>query len=104
VTIRIRVRPEAEADIADAYSWYEESRPGLGEGFLEAVRESLRSVQTHSEGYAVVHADIRRVLLRRFPYGLFYYLARDEIVVLGCLHARRDPKTWQARGRRRGEA
>lgn len=46
-----------------------------------------------------VHADIRRVLLRVFPYALFYVIEENAIVILGCFHGRRDPQTWKDRGR-----
>lgn len=45
----------------------------------------------------VVHRDTRRLLLRRFPYGVFYRLVKDEIVVVGCLHAKRHPRVWRGR-------
>jgi plasmid stabilization system protein ParE len=47
--------------------------------------------------YSVVHGEKRRALLRRFPYALTYRASEDEVVILACLHARRDPKRWQRR-------
>jgi plasmid stabilization system protein ParE len=36
-------------------------------------------------------------LLRRFPYGIYYRLYPDSIVIVACMHGRRDPKRWQSR-------
>jgi hypothetical protein len=41
--------------------------------------------------------DASRGRLRRFPYGLFYRILPDALVVLACFHARRDPRRWQER-------
>ena len=48
--------------------------------------------------YAVLYKDIRRGLLRRFPDGIFYFVEQEQIVILACFHARRNPKQWQRRG------
>jgi plasmid stabilization system protein ParE len=91
------LRPAAAADVEDAWQWYEARRDGLGDEFLEAVRETLESIPAHPESAPVVHRDIRRHLLRRFPYGIFYRLIRGELVVVACFHAKRDPRVWRSR-------
>ena len=37
MTLEVRLRPEAEQDLADAATWYEEQRQGLGHEFLDEV-------------------------------------------------------------------
>jgi toxin ParE1/3/4 len=66
------IRPEAEAEIAEAYDYYEAVSEGLGSAFLLAVEACLDSIQRSPEMYAAFYKDIRRGLLRRFPYGIFY--------------------------------
>jgi len=88
-------RPAAAADIEDAFLWYEAHRDGFGDEFLETVRSALESIVRHPESAPVVHGDIRRQLLRRFPNGLFYRVADGQVVVLGCLHGRRSPAVWR---------
>jgi toxin ParE1/3/4 len=92
------IRPEAEADLAEAFAWYEERRRGLGERFLLSVEASLATIQRHPESFPLVHGPIRRALLRRFPYGVFYTVEEPAIVVLAVFHCRRDPRGWQERG------
>ena len=95
---QVVVRPAAAADIEDAYHWYEQQRPGLGEDFLVALRSTLDRVVTHPEAFAVVHRATRRALVpRRFPYGLFYRIYGDTIVVVACMHAKRNPQRWRRR-------
>ena len=47
--------------------------------------------------FPAVYGQIRRALLRRFPYGIFYTLEEDVIVILACFHTKRDPKTMRNR-------
>jgi plasmid stabilization system protein ParE len=45
----------------------------------------------------VVRGEVRRAVLRRIPYSVIFTVREDEIVVIACFHARRDPKGWQYR-------
>jgi plasmid stabilization system protein ParE len=95
---RVIVRPAAAADIEDAYRWYESRRPGLGEEFLLALNSTRDRVLEHPEAYPVLHRTTRRALIpQRFPYGLFYRIYGDTIVIVACMHAKRDPRRWQRR-------
>ncbi|WP_447600377.1 type II toxin-antitoxin system RelE/ParE family toxin [Nitrospira sp. Nam80] len=99
MTIRVRFRDEANADVIEALAWYRKRGLQLGEEFLSALDSCLAKVQSVPESHPVVHRDIRRALLRRFPYGIFYVYEGDVITVLACFHAKRDPATWKERAR-----
>jgi toxin ParE1/3/4 len=92
-----RFRPEAEADLADAYRWYEDKRVGLGDEFLDTVDRVIAQVLAHPECGTPIHRTARRVLLDRFPYGVYYRVATDAIVIVACFHASRDPQHWRER-------
>ena len=95
---RVVVRPAAAADIEDTYEWYESRQPGLGEQFLAALRSVQERLLDHPESFPVLYRDTRRALIQqRFPYGLFYRIYGDTIVVVACMHAKRDPRRWQRR-------
>jgi plasmid stabilization system protein ParE len=97
MTPRLVVRSAAEADIAHAALWYEQRAPGLGADFLRAVDVALAEIARMPERFPVVHLACRRVLLRRFPYGV-YFVPTDELIsVVACMHAHRDPRRWQER-------
>ncbi len=95
----LTISREAESDLAEAFAWYEERRPGLGSEFLEAVEVCLSSIENHPFGHARVHRRIRRALLRRFPFGVFYIVEHDRIEILACFHFRRDPGQLRTRSR-----
>ncbi len=97
MTYKIIVRPEAEREIQEAFDWYENRSEGLGAEFLRAADACLSGVQRNPEVYQIVHTEIRRALLRRFPYALFYLVREDTIIVLACFHIKRSPADWQRR-------
>ncbi len=57
----------------------------------------MAQVAENPEAYPILHRNTRRIRLRRFPYGLFYRLYPDMIVIVACMHARRDPVRWKHR-------
>ena len=91
------VRPAASADVEDAYRWYEAQQTGLGEEFLAAANTVMESVVANPLQFPVIHRQTHRALFRRFPYGLYYRIVDDQIVVVACMHARRNPRRWQSR-------
>ena len=94
---RVVFLPEASSDIADAYAWYEERAPGLGEDFLRCVEAAVLIIQRHPHLYAVAIDDFRRALIRRFPFQVFYEPLTDAIVVYAVFHCSRNPQKWRQR-------
>lgn len=88
---RLIVRPLAARDLRAAQDWYDEQREGLGDEFRAAVDLQLARVLERPRLYPVVYGDVRRAILRRFPYLLYFGLSGDQVVLLACLHSRREP-------------
>jgi toxin ParE1/3/4 len=91
------ITPEAEEDLADAKRWYDRQRRGLGQDFLLCVEEALERIRRIPQGASEVLPGVRRVVVRRFPYGVFYRVDPDQIAVIAVYDSRRDPRGWQAR-------
>ncbi len=94
---RLRLTPEAELDLDEAYGWYQAQRPGLAADFLGAVGACIASIRRHPESYQLVDPTMRRALLRRFPYAVFYEVGAVEIVVYAVFHCARNPRAWRRR-------
>jgi plasmid stabilization system protein ParE len=94
----IRVRPQVEGEIVEAMAWYERRAPELGLEFYRTYLEVLTRIAENPELYRKVRGDVRRVVLRRFPYAVFYLFDGDEIVIVSCLHEKRSPDRWPDRG------
>jgi plasmid stabilization system protein ParE len=104
LSLKVRVTPEAQADLDEAQDWYEAASQGLGFRFLEAIESSLRLAADWPEAAPLVSTDARRALVQGFPYGLYYVAEGSYLVLLGCVHVRRHPRVWRSRLRRSPEA
>lgn len=91
------LRPAAAGDVEDAYAWYESQRTGLGDEFLTAVNQAVAAISENPLQYPVIHRQTRRIFLRRFPYGLYFRLVDDDLVIVACMHGNRDPRRWESR-------
>lgn len=94
--------PRADLDLEAAFKWYEHERPGLGLEFLDELRAAYGRIARGPLGYQDVGSSIRRVLLRRFPYAVYFTIDGQSVVVIAVLHASRDPSEWQRRGNEPG--
>ena len=91
------VRPEAESDLQMAFGWYEERVEGLGRAFVRNIDSVLSSIVRSPDTYPRIHKQIRRALVRRFPFGIFYIFNDEKITVLAVMHVKRHPLHWQVR-------
>lgn len=97
MSLPVVTRPAAATEIETAYRWYEKERAGLGFEFLEAVDKLVRTIAENPERSPVIRKDVRRAVLRRFPYSIFYRIVSGHIVVIACFHGKRNPKVWRGR-------
>jgi plasmid stabilization system protein ParE len=94
---RLVIRPEAKAELTEGTRWYEARTRGLGREFLRAFRAATGPLRRNPFMYPIVVGEGRRVLLRRFPYSIFYEVHGSDVVILACFHEARDPEEWQRR-------
>jgi toxin ParE1/3/4 len=93
----IRLDPRADEDVASAYQWYELQRDGLGLAFVSATDRCFERIAAVPYGYALLNRMVRRAMVPKFPYCVYYAVTANEIVILAVLHGRRDPREWQRR-------
>lgn len=93
----IIVRPMAEQDLLEAQTWYEEKRIGLGSEFRTAVDATFQRLSESSLLFPLVYQQLRRVVLRRFPYLIYFHADPRRVIIVACLHSRRHPRIVRAR-------
>ena len=89
------VRRRAEAQAFHARDWYESQLEGLGHRFVDELDRAIQKAHQNPQHYQAVHREIRRVLLRRFPYAVFFVFEIERVVVLAILHQYEDPAKWE---------
>lgn len=96
MAVQVLYNAAAAREVVLAFEDYEEVEKGLGVSFLDEIARIERHVRANPRLYQRVDGDVRRAVMRRFPYGLFYVVDEDTVTVLACFHLHRDPKRWQA--------
>ena len=94
---RLRVRKVARAEVDAAFDWYLLRSPAAAQQFLNAVDDALALIDEAPERHPIIRGHLRRVLLRRFPYGVYYKVFPSTISVVGVIHGHRHPDTWLRR-------
>ncbi len=93
----VRLHPEAEGEFRDAVVWYEHQRLGLGAEFILCIDEAMERIHRNPEAYPKVYKSFRRIVVRRFPFALFYEYSGTVLRVLAVFHSKRDPSRWKKR-------
>lgn len=108
MSLRVRLDPDAAAELEDAAAWYESQRAGLGRAFLAAVDQTIEHVSQWPQAGSPmtgVAADlaVRQVPVPGFPYRVAYLATSVGIHVLAFAHDRRRPGYWHDRAHRRAD-
>jgi toxin ParE1/3/4 len=87
----------ASAEFIEASAWYETKRVGLAIEFMAEIDRCVSLVSENPLQFAVVREDVRRVVVNRFPYSVYFRAEKHRIVVLAVFHGSRAPAIWQSR-------
>ncbi len=90
--------PLARMELDEAMGWYEKQKQGLGVELKEAVDQMLARIAETPGRFRPVRGEVRRALLRRFPYAIHFLPEPQAIVVLAVFHTKRDPRHLEGRG------
>jgi len=95
--VRYVFHPETNNEFVKAVEYYEEREQGLGHDFAVEIYSTIERILAHPKAWPVIEEDIRRSLVRRFPYGILYAEDGEEIFVVAVMHLQREPDYWKHR-------
>lgn len=95
--MKLALHPGAEADMAEAASFYEQRTDGLGGDFLDEVARAFERIELTPAAWPRLEGPVRRCLVERFPYGVYYRIDSVEIFVLAVMHGKKKPASWKTR-------
>ena len=93
--MKVRFLTPASVELTEAIEYYEGQRLGLGYEFLTEVESAIDKITQFPNAWTLVSNRTRRILLKRFPFGLLYQVRNDDIIVAAVMDLRRDPTTWE---------
>jgi len=97
LSYEVQIRRSAELEIAEAQVWYESQQSGLGREFRTEISRVIDRLAETPFVYQIVHRNVRRAIIRRFPYLVWYRVIGANVIVIACTYAGRDPKYVKAR-------
>ena len=87
----------AAAELSEATAFYDTKAEGLGDQLLAEVRAAAAYIESFPESSPVIERGVRRKVLAKFPYDLYYTLDPSHIVILSVAHESRRPGLWRGR-------
>ena len=97
MSLPIIFRPIARLEIDEAMEWYEKQKVGLEAEFRDAVEQMLERIAAAPLRFGPVRGEVRRALLRRFPYAIHFVPEPNAVIVLAVFHTKRDPRHLEGR-------
>jgi len=94
---RLIINAFAEADLEVASKWYSSRQEGLDHEFLDEIDKAIQRIQDNPRQFAVVRKQIRMSIVKRFPYGIYFYITGDIINIFAVFHFSRNPKVLRKR-------
>jgi plasmid stabilization system protein ParE len=91
------LRDEAQAEFENAFDFCEQRRAGLGVAFVTRVQEVFDRIAANSRMHGIVFADIRKAVVAKFPYCVYYRAEQARVEVIAVFHVSRDPSIWPGR-------
>lgn len=92
---KVKIEPEALADIQEITDWYNEAQAGLGKRFQKTAITHINSLNKDPQIYAIRYKEIRCVIIKIFPYMAHFYIndKNNTVEVLAVISTDRSPKT-----------
>jgi len=89
--------PEALEEYQSAIFYYFEINPRLAESFAKAIETGIENIIMFPEAWSIVEEDVRRHLIKRFPFGIYYCVENKCISIYAVMHMSRLPEYWEKR-------
>ena len=87
----------AEEELDDAFEYYEYELEGLGKKFIDEFRKGIDRIQVLPNAWRIIEGNVRKCVLKKFPYNIIYAVEKDLIIILAVAHQRRKPEYWANR-------
>ncbi|MFN0180332.1 MAG: type II toxin-antitoxin system RelE/ParE family toxin [Gemmatimonadales bacterium] len=97
MSLPVGFRAAARIDVRRAAAWYSERSNQAATGFREELAAAIALIETAPEAFPIRYRGVRRVSLRRYPYGVYYRVLPGAIEVIAVLHGKQHPRRWRRR-------
>jgi toxin ParE1/3/4 len=89
MAFEVVVKPQAWFDLVGAMLWYDSKRQNLGREFFNDFEVAIERIKTNPNAFREIMPEVKRILIKRFPYKVFYTVTENTIYIIGVAHAQR---------------
>ncbi|MCP5170317.1 MAG: hypothetical protein H6999_11265 [Hahellaceae bacterium] len=98
----LEILEEALEEAAEAAEWYERECEGLGYDFYEAIEAAFDIIEDRIVPLSPMpnktnRNDVRRLILKRFPFDIVVLERNQKTIVIAIAHQSRKPGYWRDR-------
>jgi plasmid stabilization system protein ParE len=95
--LKVIYHPDAEAELLEAVPFYSSREDGGEDPFLAVINHHICEIATAPERFPKVGRDVRRCVVRKYPFIIFFKDRPDHVRVLAIAHTSRRPEYWRPR-------
>jgi len=85
------IKQRAHVMMQEAFDWYEQQKPGLGELFITELNTYFNKLKSNPGFYGKIYKNFRQVVLKKFPYALVYEIIKTDVLLFAVFHTSRNP-------------
>ena len=93
----IEISEEAEIDFDKSYEYYFEGSIKVADTFFRTINYSLENIRQNPFSFPIVYKIIRKYLVKKFPFVIYYQIEDSTIKVIAIFHTSRNPEIWNER-------
>lgn len=93
----LHLSDDAESDLEFSYSFYYEENPKVADIFFIRINKSFESIKSDPYSYPIVYKNVRKFIVKKFPFVVYYQIVESAIKVIAIFHTSRNPEIWNDR-------
>ncbi len=93
----IELSNEAENDLDKSYEFYFKDSPKVADKFFRQINLSLERIRKNPQSFPIAHKEIRKLVLKKFPFVIYYRIFDTVIQIIAIFHTSRNPEIWSER-------
>src|SRR5689334_11046350 len=95
--MKVKLHPDARAELRPARNWYHERSPLSAFAFAQTVQNAIARIKAAPDTFPLADHGTRKFVLQRFPFNVFYQTRKTEIIIVAVAHQKRRPGYWSGR-------
>jgi toxin ParE1/3/4 len=89
--------PDALAEYAEAVKYYANQNSNIAQAFINSIEDAVYRIRESATHYPEIDEDVRRCMVRKFPYAVLYTIEQDYLLIIAVMHCSREPNYWKDR-------